>query len=36
MNSQAFAVVEPFNYVGIAFFFIKYSINMELNENLPT
>ena len=35
MKSQAFAVVEPSNYVRIAFFFIKYSINMELNKNLP-
>ena len=35
MKSQAFAMVEPSNYVGITSFLIKYSNSMELNENLP-
>ncbi len=34
MKSQAFAVVEPSNYVGIIPLLIEYSITMELNENL--
>ena len=35
MKSQAFAVVEPSNYVGIIPSLIEYSISMELNINLP-
>ena len=32
MKSQAFAVVEPSNYVGIIPSLIEYSISMELND----
>ena len=34
MKSQAFAVVEPSNYVWLTSFLIKYLISMELNKNL--